>query len=84
MNHNFKQSIKVTIFSSASVAVEGNYDLEAPTTSPSLNLHHAVQRILNLKTGLGHLFFTFHLHYAAENGSSRPNLYARTSLHHRP
>ncbi len=76
MNHNLKKLIKYTIFSSALVAVEGNYDLGAP----SLNLHHAAWRILSLKTGLVHLFFTFH--HTAENGSSRHNLYARTSLHH--
>ncbi len=52
MNHNLK---KLTIFSSALVAVEGNYDVE----DPSPNLHHAVWRILNLKTRLGHLFSLF-------------------------
>ena len=56
MNHNLKKLVKYTTVSSALVAVEGNYDLEAPTTSPS---HADVWRILNLETRLGHLFSLF-------------------------
>ncbi len=55
MNHNLKL-IKYTIFSSALVVVEGNYDLEAP----SLNLHHAVWRILNLENSTWVSLFIFH------------------------
>ena len=56
-NESLKELIKYTIFSSALMALQGNYDLEAP----SLNLHHVVWRILNLKTRLGQHFslYTF-------------------------